>query len=49
VLNKSRFLNLTVVNLTLVDLPGLTKNAVGDQDPLVVHQVSYDGNGNIAK
>lgn len=31
--------SLTVLDLTLVDLPGLTKNPVGDQDPGIVHKV----------
>ena len=33
------FLLCPVLDLTLVDLPGLTKNPVGDQDPGIVHKV----------
>lgn len=35
----SNFLSLSVLNLTLVDLPGITKVPVGDQPPDIEYQI----------
>lgn len=39
ILKVSNFASLAVLNLTLIDLPGLTKVPVGDQPPDIEQQI----------